>query len=55
MGTFVTGAVLSAVFAFVVIHFFLRFVGRLGAKPFAIYRLLFAAAIVALYFSRQGG
>jgi len=55
MGTFVTGAVLSAVFAFVVIHFFLRFVGRLGAKPFAIYRLLFAATIVALYFSRQGG
>jgi undecaprenyl-diphosphatase len=53
MTTFVTGALLSAVFAIVVIHFFLRHVARIGAKPFAIYRLCFAAAIVALYFARN--
>lgn len=54
LDTFFLGAVLSAVFAFVVIHFFLRFVQRLGALPFVIYRLLFAAAIVALYWARSG-
>jgi len=53
LDTFLTGAVLSAVFAFVVIHFFLRHIGRIGAAPFAIYRLLFAGAIVALYLSRN--
>jgi undecaprenyl-diphosphatase len=53
MDTFLTGAVLSAVFAFVVIHFFLRHIGRIGALPFTIYRLLFAGAIVALYLSRN--
>jgi undecaprenyl-diphosphatase len=53
MDTFLTGAVLSAVFAFVVIHYFLRFVQKLGALPFVIYRLLFAAAVVALYVSRH--
>jgi undecaprenyl-diphosphatase len=53
MDTFLTGAVLSAVFAFVVIHFFLRFVQRLGALPFVIYRLLFAGVIVVAYLSRQ--
>lgn len=49
LDTFFTGAVLSAVFAFVVIHFFLRFVQALGALPFVIYRLLFAAAVVILW------
>ena len=55
MDTFFIGAVLSAVFAFVVIHFFLRFAQKMGALPFVIYRLLFAGAIVTLYWARASG
>lgn len=47
--TFFAGAVLSGVFAYLVIHGFLRFVQAIGALPFVIYRLLFAAVVVVLY------
>lgn len=50
--TFLQGAALSAVFAFAVIHFFLRFVQRLGALPFVLYRIAFAFVVAALYFGR---
>jgi undecaprenyl-diphosphatase len=50
--TFLAAAVLSGVFAFIVIHFFLRFVQAIGALPFVVYRLLFAAVVVALWFGR---
>lgn len=50
--TFFVAAVLSAVFAFVVIHWFLKFVQSIGALPFVIYRLLFAAVVLVLWFGR---
>lgn len=50
--TFLAAAVLSAVFAFIVIHWFLRFVQSIGAMPFVIYRLLFAAVVLVLWFGR---
>jgi undecaprenyl-diphosphatase len=50
--TFLAAAVLSGVFAFVVIHWFLRFVQRVGVMPFVVYRLLFAAVVVPLWFAR---
>lgn len=50
--TFLAAAVLSGVFAFVVIHWFLRFVQQVGVLPFVVYRLLFAALVVALWLAR---
>ncbi len=50
--TFLAAAVLSGVFAFIVIHWFLRVVQAIGALPFVIYRLVFAAVVVALWFGR---
>jgi len=40
------GVAVSAVVAYVSIEFFMRFVSRIGLAPFAIYRLLLAAAIL---------
>lgn len=50
--TFFTAVVLAAVFSFIVIHFFLRVVARIGATPFVIYRLLLALVIVGWWFAR---
>lgn len=50
--TFLAAAVLSGVFAFIVIHWFLRFVQAIGALPFVIYRLAFAAVVLVLWFGR---
>ena len=43
------GVALSFVSAFACIHYFLRFVGRLGMAPFMIYRLALGVVILLLY------
>jgi len=45
-GQLITGAVISGVVAYLSIQFFMRFVNRVGLLPFAIYRLVLAAAIL---------
>jgi undecaprenyl-diphosphatase len=45
-GELALGVVVSAVVAYISIDFFMRFVTRIGLAPFAIYRLLLAAAIL---------
>lgn len=40
------GMLVSAVVAYLTIRYFLRFLGRIGMWPFAVYRLLVAALIV---------
>jgi undecaprenyl-diphosphatase len=39
----------SAVVAYLTIRYFLRFLGRIGMLPFAIYRLLLALLIVYVF------
>ncbi len=45
----ILGAVLSAVSAYVCIHFFLKLLERIGMFPFVIYRLLLGAVLLYLY------
>jgi undecaprenyl-diphosphatase len=40
------GALVAAIVAYVSIDFFMRFVSRIGLLPFALYRLVLAAAIL---------
>ena len=47
-GQLALGAVVSAVVAYLSIEFFMRFVGRIGLAPFAIYRIVLAALILYL-------
>ena len=44
----VTGAMLSAVSAFLCIHFFLKLLERIGMLPFVIYRLVLGVGLLAL-------
>ena len=44
----ILGAFVSAVMAFVCMHWFIRFIQRVGMKPFVIYRILLAISIVVL-------
>ena len=44
--SFVFGMVISAVIAFLTIHWFLEFVRRIGMLPFAIYRVLLGLIII---------
>lgn len=43
------GALLSAVSAYVCIHYFLRLLERMGMWPFAVYRLVLGAVLLALF------
>jgi len=45
-GQLATGALVSAVVAYLSIEFFMRFVSRIGLAPFAIYRIVLAAVIL---------
>ncbi len=45
-GILALGAGLSAVIAFVCMHWFIRFVSRVGMMPFVIYRILLSIVIV---------
>ncbi len=44
-GELAVGALVSAIVAYLSIEFFMRFVGRIGLLPFAVYRLVLAAVI----------
>ncbi|WP_281916137.1 undecaprenyl-diphosphate phosphatase [Caldimonas thermodepolymerans] len=44
------GVAVSAVVGYACIHYFLKFIARIGFAPFAIYRLLLAGVIVALFY-----
>ena len=44
------GVVLSGVAAYLAIHFFLRFIERIGMWPFVIYRLLLGGIIIILVY-----
>ena len=46
---FLLTAAMSAISAFLAIHYFLRFLDRIGMLPFVIYRLLLGAVLIALY------
>lgn len=49
------GVVVSAVSAWLCIHYFLIFINRIGMMPFVIYRLVLGIALLALpYFSSLG-
>lgn len=43
------GAAMSALVAFLCIHFFLRLIAQMGFLPFVIYRLLLGGGLLALY------
>ena len=45
----IIGAVISAVSAYLCIHFFLKLLERIGMTPFVIYRLLLGAILLSLY------
>jgi len=44
----IVGVVVSAVTAFSCMHWFMRFIQRVGMKPFVIYRILLAVLILAM-------
>ena len=44
------GVLLSGIAAYVTIHFFLKFIERMGMWPFVIYRLLLGVAILVLVY-----
>jgi undecaprenyl-diphosphatase len=46
------GASVAGVSAFVCIHFFLRFIQRIGMMPFVIYRLVLGAVLAGILFIR---
>ena len=47
-GELLAGALLSALFAGLCIHFFLRLIDKIGMLPFVIYRVLLGIVIIAL-------
>lgn len=49
MGDLITGAAISAISAYMCIHFFLKLLERIGMTPFVIYRLLLGAILLSLY------
>jgi undecaprenyl-diphosphatase len=49
-GDLLLGVVLSAISAFLCIHYFLKFINRIGMLPFVIYRLLLGAFLLVWVF-----
>lgn len=49
-GPIILGMVVSAVFALLCMHWFIRIVERLGMQPFVYYRVLLAAFIVVVFY-----
>lgn len=49
MAEMLLGLVVSAVVGYFCIHYFLRFIARIGFLPFTVYRLLLAGFIVLLF------
>jgi undecaprenyl-diphosphatase len=48
-GTILLGAAVSAVSAWLCIHFFLRLIERIGMWPFVLYRLLLGAVLLVIF------
>lgn len=49
MSDLITGAVISAISAYMCIHFFLKLLERIGMTPFVIYRLLLGFILLGFY------
>jgi len=49
MNDLIIGALISAVSAFLCIHFFLMLLERIGMTPFVIYRLVLGLVLLSLY------
>lgn len=47
-GVLITGAVISGVFAYLCIHYFLKLLERIGMQPFVIYRLILGIILLFL-------
>ena len=45
----VVGALLSAVMAYLCIHFFLKLLARIGMLPFVMYRLVLGVVLLAVF------
>ena len=50
MNDLIIGALISAVSAYLCIHFFLKLLERVGMTPFVIYRLILGVVLLMLYF-----
>ncbi|RMH60055.1 MAG: undecaprenyl-diphosphate phosphatase [Zetaproteobacteria bacterium] len=50
LGPLLLGYVLSAVSAWLCIHFFLKFIERMGMAPFVLYRMILGAVLIWLAF-----
>lgn len=48
-GLITTGVIVSAITAYLCIHFFLKLLERIGMLPFVIYRLLLGAVLIYLF------
>jgi undecaprenyl-diphosphatase len=48
------GVVVSALVGFACIHYFLRFIAKIGFAPFMVYRLVLAAVVVAVFAGTAG-
>lgn len=48
-GLITTGVIVSAITAYLCIHFFLKLLERMGMLPFVIYRLLLGAVLIYLF------
>lgn len=48
------GAVLSAISAYICIHFFLKLINQIGMWPFVVYRLLLGAVLLVVAFTVPG-
>jgi len=47
-GVLITGAVISGVFAYLCIHYFLKLLEKIGMQPFVIYRLILGTILLFL-------
>lgn len=47
-----SGVLISAISAFLCIHLFLKWLDRIGMKPFVIYRMILGALLLAVWFTR---
>ncbi len=49
MGDLITGALISALSAYLCIHYFLMLLERIGMTPFVVYRLILGVVLLSLY------
>jgi len=46
-----TGAVIAGISAWMCIHFFLKWIAKIGMMPFVIYRMILGAMLLFIYFN----